>query len=241
MQAEIILETPPHLIEQVVAYIRNGMEERSLAPGDRLPPERDLARQLRMSRTTVRSAIGYLAAMGVLKIRHGVGTFVADGPPEIGKISLGMMGVLHGFQPWQMFEARMILESSLAALASKRRGDADLAAMSEEVVEMYATCDDPAQYLIHDVMFHRMIARAAGNPILAGLMETVATALYDDRRKTVENTRSLRESAEVHREIYRAIRGGDAIRARALMAEHLKRAEVDQVRENGDGAAARSH
>lgn len=220
-----------HRVERVVAYIQKAIEDRSLAPGDQLPPERDLARQLRLSRATVRSAIGYLAAMGVIRIRHGVGTFIADGPPEIGRSSMDMMGALHGFQPWQMFEARIILESSLAALAAERGGDSDLAAMAEEVAEMYATCDNPAEYLIHDVLFHRTVARASGNPILAGLMETIAAALYDDRRKTVENTRSLREAAGIHRAIYRAIRSGDAARARERMAEHLRRAEVAQVRE----------
>lgn len=232
MRAEPIQETNHHLVEHVVAYIRDGLEDRSFAPGDRLLPERDLARQLRLSRATVRSAIGYLAAMGVLRIRRGVGTFIADGPPEIGKSSLGMMGALHGFQPWQMFEARIILESSLAELAAERGSDADLTALAEEVAEMYASCDNPAEYLIHDVRFHRTIARASGNPILAGLMETVAAALYDDRRKTVENTRRLRESAEIHRAIFRAIRSGDGSRARELMGQHLKRAEVAQVEEN---------
>src|ERR1017187_8423255 len=96
---------------QVVNHIRALLEKGALRPGDRIPPERELARTLKISRASLRTGIGYLAAMGVMKIRHGVGTFVADGPPDFGKASLSWMGALHGFQTWQMFEARIILES----------------------------------------------------------------------------------------------------------------------------------
>jgi GntR family transcriptional regulator, transcriptional repressor for pyruvate dehydrogenase complex len=240
MSTESFSESGKHLVEQVVGYIRSEIEGRTLHPGDRLPPERDLARKLEVSRATLRSAIGYLAAMGVLTIRHGVGTFVADGPPEIGKSSLSMIGALHDFQSWQMFEARLTLESGLAALAAKRGQERDFAAMAEEVAEMFAPCDDPEEYLIHDVLFHRTIARASGNPILAALMETVAAAVYDARKETVRNTHNLRESADVHREIYRAIRSRDEARARALMEEHLKHAEIEQTNEEAQRAASAS-
>jgi GntR family transcriptional regulator, transcriptional repressor for pyruvate dehydrogenase complex len=240
MSTDRFSESGKHLVEQVVGYIRNEIEGRTLHPGDRLPPERDLARKLDVSRATLRSAIGYLAAMGVLTIRHGVGTFVADGPLEIGKLTLSMLGALHDFQSWQMFEARLTLESSLAALAAKRGQERDFAALAEEVAEMFATCDDPEEYLIHDVLFHRTIARASGNPILAALMETVAAAVYDARRETAKNTRNLRESAEVHREIYRAIRSRDGAKARELMEQHLKRAEIDQINEEAQRSATAS-
>lgn len=231
MSAELTSESGQHLVEQVVAYLRESIGNRTLQPGDRLPPERELADQLGISRVTLRSAIGYLAAVGVLRIRHSIGTFVADGPPEIGKFSLSMIGALHGFQPWQMFETRIILESGLAALAAERGQEGDFTVLAEEVTEMYATCNEPAAYLIHDVLFHRAIARASRNPILAALMETVVAALYDARRKTVERTTNLRESANVHREIYRAIRARDAARSRELMTQHLRHVEAEQLDE----------
>src|ERR1700691_5918793 len=124
---------------QVVDHIRSLIENGTLQSGDKIPPERELARSLKISRASLRTGIGYLAAMGVMKIRHGVGTFVADGPPEFGKGSLSLMGALHGFQTWQIFEARIILESSLAALAAERGKPEDHAALSEEVAEMFAS------------------------------------------------------------------------------------------------------
>ena len=221
-----------HMTMRVVDHIRKLIETGDLQPGDRIPPERELARKLHISRASLRTGIGYLAAMGVMDVRHGVGTFVADGPPEIGKSSLGLLGALHGFQSWQMFEARRIIESELAALAATRGREQHFAAMSEEVAEMYATVDDPIEYLIHDVRFHRVIAQASDNPILAALMETITSALYDERRKTAERSRDLKQSAELHREIYRAIRSRNAAEARAVMERHLAMAQSAQESEN---------
>jgi GntR family transcriptional repressor for pyruvate dehydrogenase complex len=217
-----------HRTMQVVNHVRSLIENGTLQPGDKIPPEREFARTLKLSRASLRAGIGYLAAMGVMKIRHGVGTFVADGPPDFGKASLSLMGALHGFQSWQMFEARIILESSLAALAAERGKEEHHAAMSEEVAEMFATLEAPVDYLIHDVLFHRIIAQASGNPILAAVMETVTSSMYDKRRRTVERATDLRESAEMHREIYRAIRAHRAQEARQLMEEHLRKAEKAQ-------------
>jgi GntR family transcriptional repressor for pyruvate dehydrogenase complex len=221
-------EPTPHRTMHVVNHIRALIENGTLQPGDKIPPERQFARTLKISRASLRTGIGYLAAMGVMKIRHGVGTFVADGPPEFGKASLSLMGALHGFQSWQMFEARIILESHLAALAAERGKEEHHAALSEEVAEMFATLDDPADYLIHDLLFHRIVSQASGNPILAALIETITSALYDKRRKTVERSTDRRESAEMHREIYRAIRARKPLEARKLMDQHLRMAQAAQ-------------
>lgn len=217
-----------HRTMQVVNHIRSLIESGTLQPGDKIPPEREFARTLKISRASLRTGIGYLAAMGVMNIRHGVGTFVADGPPEFGKSSLSMMSALHGFQSWQMFETRIILESHVAALAAERGKEEHHAALAEEVAEMFASIEKPAEYLIHDLRFHRIISQASGNPILAAIIETITSAFYDSRRKTVEHATDLRESADMHREIYRAIRARKQHEAHDLMEQHLRMAQVAQ-------------
>lgn len=224
-----------HRTMQVVNHVRALIENGTLKPGDQLPPERDLARTLQISRASLRTGIGYLAALGVMKIKHGVGTFVADGPPDFGRASLSFIGALHGFQSWQMFEARIMIESGMAALAAERGKEEHHAAMAEEVAEMFATIEKPVEYLIHDVLFHRIIAQASGNPILASIMETVTSTMYDKRRKTVERAIDLRESAEMHREIYRAIRGRKPAEASRLMEQHLRMAQAAQGMERPVG------
>ncbi len=228
-------EPTSHRTTQVVNHICSLIENGTLQPGDQIPPEREFARSLKISRASLRTGIGYLAAMGIIKIRHNVGTFVADGPPEFGKTSLSMMRTLHGFQSWQMFEARIIIESHLAALAAERGKVEHHAALAEEVAEIFAAIDSPSDYLVHDLIFHRVIAQASGNPILAAIMETVAAALYDSRHKTVEHATDLRESAEMHRELYRAIRDRNVQEAHNLMEQHLRMAQIAQGMERPSG------
>jgi GntR family transcriptional repressor for pyruvate dehydrogenase complex len=219
------------LTMKVVSHIQKLIETGVLKAGNKIPPEREFASQLKISRASLRAGIGYLAAMGVLKVRHGVGTFVAEEARAVDSFSMHLLSAFNGFKPKQMFEARLVLEGGLAAMAAERGGDLHFALMAEEVTEMYATFDDPQEYLIHDVRFHRAIAEAAGNPILAVLMETVVSAMYDDRRRTVERSSDLRQSAEMHRTIYRAIRARDAVEARKAMEQHLRLAESAQVSE----------
>ena len=216
---------------QVVNHIRELLERGELRPGDKIPPERELARALKISRASLRTGIGYLAAMGVLNVRHGVGTFIHDGPAEFSKASLGFMSTLHGFQSWQMFEARRIIESSLAAMAAERGKDEHHVQLAEQVAEMFSIADDPEEFLKHDVQFHRTIAQASGNPILAALIETITSAMYEDRLKTVSRANYLRKMAEMHRDIYRAIRSRDAGEAQRQMEQHLQVAEDAQKSE----------
>jgi GntR family transcriptional repressor for pyruvate dehydrogenase complex len=227
------------LTMQVVDHVRRLVASGELKPGDRLPPERELARKLKISRSSLRAGIGFLAAMGVLKSRHGAGTFVATGPPALDSSSLTVLGALHGFLPWQMFEARLVIESSVAGLAAERATGEHIAELAEEIAEMYASLDDPQEYLIHDIRFHRTIARAAGNPILGALMETITASLYDTRRMTVDNTSDLKESAELHREIYRAIRSHNPALARQTMEQHLNLARMAEAAEAAQAAEAR--
>ena len=226
-------ETTNHsqLTMQVVDHVRALIASGELKPGDRLPPERELARSLKISRSSLRAGIGFLAAMGVLKSRHGAGTFVATGPPALDSSSLTVLGALHGFLPWQMFEARLVIESSVAGLAAERATGDHIAELAEEVAEMYASMDDPQEYLIHDIRFHRTIAKAAGNPILGALMETITASLYDTRRMTVDNSSDLKESAELHREIFRAIRSRNPQAAKHAMEQHLNLARMAQAAE----------
>ncbi len=216
---------------QVVRHIRGLIEQGKLRRGEKLPPEREFAKDLKISRASLRAGVGYLAAMGVLKVRHGVGTFVADGPPALSTASFEMMVSLHGFTTRQMFEARETIEGTLAALAAERGREEHFAALGDEVTDMYATLDDPQSYLIHDVRFHRIIGEASGNPILSALMETISASFYDARRLTVSGASDLKESAEMHRDIHRAVRTRQSAEARRLMEAHLKRAEENLAAE----------
>jgi GntR family transcriptional repressor for pyruvate dehydrogenase complex len=214
--------------EIVVRHVRGLIEGGELRPGDRLPPERELAVQLGVSRPSVRAGLRSLAAIGILQTRHGAGTFITDGPPTLGAEPLSFLAALHGFTRDEMFEARRALEVGVAGLAAERANDEQIATIAEEVTGMYASLDDPQGFLIHDIRFHRAIATASGNPILASLVEMVSALFYEHRRKTAQHGRDLKDSAQMHRVIYHAIRARDPKRARSAMSDHLLLAQQAQ-------------
>lgn len=221
--------------ELVVAHIRRLILSRELQRGARLPPERELVRSLGVSRTSVRGGLQALVAKGVLVTRHGAGTFVADGPPVLDSEPLNFLAALHGFTASEMFEARLTLEVGVAGLAAERATGDALAAMSEEVMGMFASIADPQTFLVHDIRFHRAVAAASRNPILASIVDMVSTLFYEQRRRTADLASDPRSVAEMHRQIYQAIRAHDRPRAQALMFEHLSRAEREQESERAGG------
>lgn len=228
--------------EEVVTQLRGMIHRGELRHGDRLPPERDLARLLGVSRPTLRAGIRSLSAVGVLESRQGAGTFVvtADESPVLDSSSLSLMASLHGFTSKEMFEARRALEMSIAGLAAERATSEQLASLAEEMAGMYASLEVPEEYLLHDMRFHQMVASASGNRILTALMNMVAAVLFDVRRKTVRRAHDLKESAEMHRKIYRAIRDRNPEAARDTMRDHLLLAQKAQESEEEHAADDRS-
>jgi GntR family transcriptional regulator, transcriptional repressor for pyruvate dehydrogenase complex len=222
--------------ELVVAHIRGLIDQGQLKPGDRLPAERELAVQIGVSRPSVRAGLRALAAMGVVQSRHGAGTFIRSGPPVLGSEPLSFLAALHGFTRDEMFEARRVLEVGVAGLAAERSTGEHLACIAEEITGMYASLDEPLAFLRHDIRFHRAIATASGNPILASLVEMVSALFYEQRRKTAGRAHDLRESAEMHRSIYNALRMRDVERARDMMNEHLSLAQERQTMEEATSA-----
>jgi GntR family transcriptional repressor for pyruvate dehydrogenase complex len=227
-------ETPREQVaaEQVVAHVRALIEDGTLRPGDRLPSERELVARIGVSRPSVRAGLRSLAAMGVVRTRHGAGTFVTAGPPALVSEPLSIVARLHGLSGDGLFEARRVLESGTAALAAERATADQLVAMSDEITGMYTTLDDPQAFLIHDVGFHRTVAAGSNDLVLCALVEMVASLHYERRRATVERARNrLREAADQHRKIYQAIRTKDADGARSAMDEHLRLSRADQLAE----------
>ncbi|HTV02516.1 MAG TPA: FadR/GntR family transcriptional regulator [Luteitalea sp.] len=221
--------------ELVVSHVRELIERGELGPGDRLPAERELALRVGVSRPSVRAGLRALAAMGVVQSRHGAGTFIRGGPPTLGSEPLSFLAALHGFTRDEMFEARRVLEVGVAGLAAERATGDQLASISEEITGMYASMDDPQAFLVHDIRFHRAVAAAAGNPILASLVEMVSGIFYEHRRKTAAQGRDHKEAADLHRAIYNALRSRDPERARRAMDDHLSLARDRQASEAGFG------
>jgi GntR family transcriptional regulator, transcriptional repressor for pyruvate dehydrogenase complex len=229
----IINDTNNNISQEVVSRLRDMIHRGEIQAGDKLPPERDLAKLLNVSRPTLRAGIRSLVAIGVLQSKQGAGTFVVnnEGPPSLDGNQLRLLASLRGFTSAEMFEARLALEMAVAGLAAQRANSDTLASLAEELAGIFASIDEPEQFLVHDMNFHQLVATASGNRILTSLMNMVTTILFDVRSKTVKRARDLKESAEMHRIIYRAIRDKNVEAARTAMYDHLISAQAAQAQE----------
>jgi GntR family transcriptional repressor for pyruvate dehydrogenase complex len=229
----LVARPPDDSAAQVVAHVRELIDRGALGPGARLPPERDLAAQVGVSRPTVRAGLRTLAALGVVRSRRGSGTYIPDGPPTLGAEALSFLAALHKFTVDDMYEARRILEVGAAGLAAERATPDQLASLADEVASLFASLHDRQVFLVHDINFHRVIAASSGNPIVASLVEMVASLYYERRRATAARAadRDLRDAADAHRQIYQAVRARNAEVARRAMTDHLLRSRSYQARE----------
>ncbi len=221
---------------RVVDYVRDMVMRGALRPGDRLPAERELAVQLGVSRPTVRAGLKGLAAMGAVVTRHGAGTFVSESP-VLRSEPLNLLAALHGFTRDDMYETRRMLEVAAAGLAAERATPAHISTIAGEVTDLFASMEDRRTFLLYDIRFHRAVAKASGNPLVASLVEMISALYYDQRQKTAERATgpNLRDAAEAHRRIYLAIRARDPERARSAMNDHLLQSSAYQAaEERGD-------
>jgi GntR family transcriptional repressor for pyruvate dehydrogenase complex len=219
--------------EDVVAHVVGLIERGVLRPGDRLASERELAGQIGVSRTSVRAGLRSLAALGLVQTRQGAGTFITAGPPTLMGEPLRLVASLHGLGLSGLFEVRRVLEAGTAALAAERGTPEQIATLSDEVTGMYSALQDPQMFLDYDLRFHRAVAAAANNPMLGAIIEAVAALFFEQRRATIERAHNLKESADMHRKIYQAIRARDREAARAAMEEHVLLAQLAQAADDG--------
>jgi GntR family transcriptional regulator, transcriptional repressor for pyruvate dehydrogenase complex len=202
---------------QVMQYVHTLATRGELKPGDRLPNERDLARQLGISRVSLREGISQLVSFRVLKSVQGKGTFVAAGS-QFGPLST--LNSFYGFPESQMFETRLNIEPHVAALAATRATPEAISGLHKELAKMREADTTLEAFLAHDMRFHRMIALASGNPILAALLESAAMSMLHPL--SAQGNLDPRILIEMHHEIYRAIRSHNATRARIAMEQHLR-------------------
>lgn len=211
------------VVEQLTQLILNG----ELKSKELLPPERDLAAQLGVSRNVVREAIKILQSRGLLTIRHGVGTVVNGVSSE--PLQQVFTHALHGQEDalLKLTEVRLLVEVEMAALAAQRATRENLHKIRAAFEAMEASVDDPQRYVQCDREFHSALAEATQNNVFALVMEATSALTRQARVYTLEAGASVRQSLRIHREILEAVEAGDAILAASQMRAHLKMVEAD--------------
>lgn len=212
------------LYEQVASQIRSLIAAGNISEGNRLPAEKELARQLGVSRPTVREAMIALEIAGIVEVRTGSGIYVSR-PVTSKPVPLDS-----GPGPFELLRARLLIEGEIASDVAVRATPEDILEITrcaEQMEDLIATGQNGAKA---DQAFHIRIAAATGNSVLAGLVDT----LWGDMFNTMFN--KLREHAEHtleaqarnlkdHRAIVDAIATRDPLAARTAMRQHLLRVE----------------
>jgi GntR family transcriptional regulator, transcriptional repressor for pyruvate dehydrogenase complex len=208
----------PRLYEQLVERLLDHIQAEGLTAGDRLPPERELASQLGVSRASVSQALIALEVQGIIDVRHGDGAVILDVPPQ--QQVLAALGARRN-QLREVIEAREALEVQLAALAAKRRTEDDLAAIDDALDGMAREISRGGRGVTGDERFHAAVTAAAHSGLLADLMTKISELVRQSRIESLSQPGRPEQSLAGHHKVAEAIRSGDAGAAAAAMGEHI--------------------
>jgi GntR family transcriptional repressor for pyruvate dehydrogenase complex len=206
-------------VEWIAGMIRDG----SYSPGDRLPGERQLAKLLKVSRASVREALGKLETVGLVECRHGLGTFVKDPSREILQAALMPYILTDQETVRKLFQIRQLIEVEAAGLAAQCAGSGQIAEMARwvEAVESHISRGNTNGIVMADAELHRQIIIATGNDILVDLLDSIADLLRAMRRDSINIPGLLPQIVSDHRAIFEAIEAKDSQAARQAMQGHL--------------------
>lgn len=210
--------------ELVIDQIKQMISDGKLVKGDKLPSERDLVDELKVSRTSIREALRVLEVVGLIECRQGEGSFIKGSFEDNLIEPLSIMFMLEGSNADDIIELRKIIEIETAGLAAKRINEKQLEEL-KELTKIFMSCKDESINGEIDKKFHYKIAEYSGNVLVYNILNTVS-ALVDNFIKDVRESILLKEeNREVlinqHKDIYEAMKNHSSSEARKTMREHL--------------------
>jgi len=217
--------------EQVAAQLLAQIGARHLAPGDPLPPERELTETFQVGRSSIREALRMLESQGVITSANG-GTFVVADAANPLNSSLQLVFALDGETGiHDLFELRRIIDCEAAALAADRRRDVHLLAMSTAIAEMEEALAENGRrderFIAADLRFHLGVAEATGNRLIVYSMQAARGVVTRALEQVVHVPRSPESAIVEHKAVLEAIEARNPEWARNAMREHLERVERD--------------
>jgi DNA-binding FadR family transcriptional regulator len=226
---------PRRLYRQIADQIRALIRSGEFGDGSRLPPERDLARQLGVSRPSVREALIALEVEGLVEVRIGSGIYVRKGISAPGGNGAAAAddgaGEPRGGAdagPFELMRARYTIESECAALAARSAKKAQVAAIEEALAAMERDFEQKNAPLAGDRLFHLRVAEATGNAALVAVVKMLwdqrAGPLYRRLEHHYDTPELWTAAMTEHRAVLKAIAEHDVAGARTAMQRHLNRA-----------------
>ena len=218
--AQRVLPETPAVFQSVSAALRDRLRAGEWRAGDRLPSISQLAVEYGVGTGSIREALRSLQTMGLVRIEHGRGVFVVNLPAGADlalHFESGGTGLLVA-----LAEARRIIEPELVALAAERATDQEL----DEINTLAHTMEEQAahglDFVDPDMGFHRRIAQAARNPVLAQMMDGIHDLFLVSRVMTARDPGMTARAVRYHILIAEALRGRNANQARLLMHAHTE-------------------
>ena len=219
------------LYEQIVAQLTEHIREAGLVPGDRLPPERELAAQLGVSRASLAQALVALEVLGVISVRHGDGVVIEEAGTDRQVLSALRA---HRDRLPDIIEARSALEVKLAALAAERRTEEDLGAIDDALEQMAADVAAGGRGVEGDELFHSAVTSAGHSALLGRLMQEISELVRETRLESLSQPDRPAASLAGHRRIADAIRAERPRAAAEAMQDHIQLvSEVAVLRDGG--------
>jgi GntR family transcriptional repressor for pyruvate dehydrogenase complex len=227
------------LSEQIADRILQMIKDKQLHPGDMLPPERELAVMMGVSRPSLREALRALSIMNIIDNRQGSGTYIASLLPERLVENLEIVFALDDSTYMDLFEARRIVEVGVAELAAKVITDEEIEELKICLMHSYETVDDEEKFLETDLELHYRILSASKNSILMLFMRSINKLSLYSRRRTGEFEDVRKQTLVDHQKIVDALSRRDPLGAHQAMLDHLnhvesKLKEIHQEQKNID-------
>ncbi len=211
----------PSVTETIIDQIKEKIVSGELEPGQQLPPERVLAETLSVSRTSVREALRALQYVGLLEIKCGEGTFLAE------NISLltdyfKAKSLLKKYPVIELIEARKVIESETVFLATKRSVEED----RETLVQIYSDSRDLVgevePFLRADFDFHRQLAEMSRNTVLLEMLNAMRELTLQENIDVIKKPGQIQKAINFHENIMKCVIACDADQARTIMLAHLE-------------------
>lgn len=211
------------LSEQVAKQLAARITAGDWQPGEKLPSEAELCKAFHVGRSSLREALTSLAFIGLIRVRAGGGSYVADKPSAYYTSSWLNTGTLNNEKALAEFiEARLVLESELAGLCAERITQEELDAMDVLVEKMKQTSDNAAEFWKLDLAFHLSMGMAAKNDVLNNILRNVREQMRDLISKSLLLNEGMEQAVGQHIKVLEALRQRNPVRARDAMRSHLQ-------------------
>jgi GntR family transcriptional repressor for pyruvate dehydrogenase complex len=217
--------------EQVAEQIQRLVADGVLKSGDRLPPERELAKQFGVGRSSLRDAIRTLEVMGLVESRHGAGTVIRDLDTDALVVPLASALVRKREMVEELLDVRRMIEPALAARAARNATRDEIARMEEILERQRVKVRRGEPTIEEDSEFHAALMRAARNSVVLRVLDVLMDLLRESRARSLQSPGRLEKSYAGHMRILRAIRRRDGAAAEAEVRRHLQEIETIVMKE----------